>query len=260
MHLARREHRAACRSLRLGSTREFEVNRKEKKNTHAVCAICGRSFPRRQLVAGAIIRPAVADTIRLDHPEWSAESCICREDLAQYRGRYVRRLLEFERGELTTLEQEVVHSLHEHELLSANIDAQFERRWSIGERLADRIASFGGSWTFLICFGVFMVLWITANSLVLFWRPADPYPFILLNLVLSCLAAIQAPVIMMSQNRQEAKDRLRSQHDYQVNLKAELEIRHLHEKIDHLLSHQWERLVEIQELQLDLLSEIGRKG
>ena len=96
------------------------------------------------------------------------------------------------------------------------------------------------------------------NSLVLLWRPVDPYPFILLNLLLSCLAAIQAPIIMMSQNRQEAKDRLRAQHDYRVNLKAELEIRQLHEKVDHLLSHQWERLVEIQEVQLELLSEIGK--
>jgi uncharacterized membrane protein len=93
---------------------------------------------------------------------------------------------------------------------------------------------------------------------VLWRRPVDPYPFILLNLVLSCLAAIQAPVIMMSQNRQEAKDRLRSEHDYQVNLKAELEIRQLHEKIDHMLSHQWERLVDIQEIQIELLNELGR--
>ena len=90
-------------------------------------------------------------------------------------------------------------------------------------------------------------------------HPADPYPFILLNLMLSCLAAIQAPVIMMSQNRQEAKDRLRSQNDYQVNLKAELEIRHLHEKLDHLLMHQWDRLAQIQEIQLDLLSEMSKK-
>ena len=96
------------------------------------------------------------------------------------------------------------------------------------------------------------------NSLVLLWRPFDPYPFILLNLILSCLAAIQAPVIMMSQNRQEAKDRVRSQHDFQVNLKAELEIRHLNEKVDHLLSHQWERLVQIQEIQLEVLEELGR--
>ena len=100
------------------------------------------------------------------------------------------------------------------------------------------------------------MIWIALNTFLLLKRPFDPYPFILLNLVLSCLAAIQAPVIMMSQNRQESKDRLRSQHDYRVNLKAELEIRQLHDKIDHLLSHQWERLVEIQQIQIDLLSEL----
>ncbi len=231
-----------------------------KKNGHFVCAICGRNFALRQLLSGAIVRPAIANTIRLEHPEWSAEDFICREDLARYRGRYVHSLLESERGELTTLEHDVIDSLREHELLSENVDVQFERDWSLGERLADRIASFGGSWTFLIGFGAFVLVWIAANSLVLLWRPADPYPFILLNLVLSCLAAIQAPIIMMSQNRQEAKDRLRSQHDYQVNLKAELEIRQLHEKVDHLLSHQWERLVEIQEIQLELLSEMGRRS
>jgi uncharacterized membrane protein len=129
----------------------------------------------------------------------------------------------------------------------------------VGERLADRLAAFGGSWTFLVCFGLFLVIWIGVNSALLVVRPVDPFPYILLNLVLSCLAALQAPVIMMSQNRQEAKDRLRSQHDYQVNLKAELEIRHLHEKMDHLLSHQWERLAQIQEIQLELLSELSGK-
>jgi uncharacterized membrane protein len=124
--------------------------------------------------------------------------------------------------------------------------------------MADHLASFGGSWTFIIIFGSILLMWIGLNSLLLLKKPFDPYPFILLNLVLSCLAAIQAPVIMMSQNRQEAKDRLRSQYDYQVNLKAELEIRHLHDKIDHLLSNQWERLVEIQQIQIDLLSELAR--
>ena len=97
------------------------------------------------------------------------------------------------------------------------------------------------------------------NTVVVVVHPADPYPFILLNLILSCIAAIQAPVIMMSQNRQEAKDRLRSQNDYQINLKAELEIQHLHEKLDHLLMHQWDRLAQIQEIQLDLLSEVSKK-
>ena len=96
------------------------------------------------------------------------------------------------------------------------------------------------------------------NSYILAARPFDPYPFILLNLLLSCLAAVQAPVIMMSQNRQEARDRVRAMHDYQVNLKAELEIRHLHQKLDHLQSRQWERLVEIQEIQMDLIAELKR--
>ena len=142
--------------------------------------------------------------------------------------------------------------------MASNVETEFEQESSFGERLSDKLASFGGSWTFLILFGSILLAWITLNSIALLAKPFDPYPYILLNLVLSCLAAIQAPVIMMSQNRQEDKDRLRSQHDYQVNLKAELEIRHLHEKIDHLLSRQWERLVEIQQIQIDLMSEISR--
>jgi uncharacterized membrane protein len=221
--------------------------------------VCGKEFGERDIVRGALIRDSFADQIRRDHPDWSENSYICREDLGRYRAQYVHDLLESEKGELTVLEHEVVESLRKHELLSANVDAEFEQKWSFGERLADKIATFGGSWSFLIIFGVFLMIWIGINSLVLLWRPVDPYPYILLNLVLSCLAAIQAPIIMMSQNRQEAKDRLRSQHDYQVNLKAELEIRILHEKLDHLLSHQWERLVEIQEVQLDLLSELRQK-
>jgi uncharacterized membrane protein len=227
------------------------------RNGQLTCSICGRSLPARQVVSGALVRDSVAEVIRGEHPAWSSDSVICRDDLSRYRGEYVNSLLASEKGELTSLDREVLESLREHEILASDVDAEFEHDWSLGERLADRIAAFGGSWTFLICFFAFITLWIGANSAVLFWRPADPYPFILLNLLLSCLAAMQAPVIMMSQNRQEAKDRLRSQHDYQVNLKAELEIRHLHEKVDHLLSHQWERLVQIQELQLELLTELG---
>ncbi len=169
-------------------------------------------------------------------------------------------MLESEKGELSALDQRVLTSLREHEVLAKNIEAEFEHNPSLGNRLADKLASGGGSWTFLIAFGVFVLFWIGVNSLVLWMRPVDPYPFILLNLLLSCLAAIQAPVILMSQNRQGQKDRLRSQHDYEVNLKAELEIRHLHEKIDHLLSHQWERLFEIQEIQIELPQDMGRSA
>jgi uncharacterized membrane protein len=231
----------------------------ESKQGRHVCAICGGTAKERQLIPGAAVRDVIAREIRKDHPDWSAQSYICRPDLMKYRAKYVHSLLEDEKGELSTLEQEVLHSIQENELIAKNVDAEFDRKRSFGEKLADRIATFGGSWTFLILFGVFLVLWIGMNTLVLVVRPPDPYPFILLNLLLSCLAAIQAPIIMMSQNRQEAKDRLRSLHDYQVNLKAELEIRHLNDKLDHLLSHQWDRLTQIQEIQLDLLSELGRK-
>ena len=224
-----------------------------------VCGICGKTFSLRDLVPGTALRDVVAQQILHDYPDWSQEKFICRPDLNRYRGEYVHSLLESEKGELTSLENEVLTSLRNHETLSKNVDSEFEGEWTLGERLADRIATFGGSWIFLILFGLFLLVWISINSFILYAHPPDPYPYILLNLILSCLAAIQAPIIMMSQNRQEAKDRLRSEHDYQVNLKADLEIRHLHEKLDHLLSHQWERLAQIQEIQLELLAEISRR-
>jgi uncharacterized membrane protein len=191
-------------------------------------------------------------------PDWSAEGYICAADLNRFRMQYIENLLESEKGELSALDREVLESLKLHDTLTADVDMEFEKELTFGEKLSDKLADFGGSWTFLIIFGGILMVWILLNSIALLAKPFDPYPYILLNLALSCLAAIQAPVIMMSQNRQESKDRLRSQHDYQVNLKAELEIRHLHEKIDHLLSHQWERLVEIQQIQIDLMSEIAR--
>ena len=129
-----------------------------------------------------------------------------------------------------------------------------EEEETFGERVADNVASFGGSWTFIIAFAVVLVVYSSTNVL-LRHRAWDPYPFILLNLFLSMLAAIQAPIIMMSQKRQEAKDRLRSENDYRVNLKAELEIRHLHEKMDHILTRQWERLAEIQQIQLEIMQD-----
>jgi uncharacterized membrane protein len=227
-----------------------------KKNRYE-CAVCKKTFGQGDIVSAHLVREVVNELIRKDYPNWSDESYICRSDLASYRTKYVHSLLESEKGELSALEREVLESLQKHELIASNIDSEFERDWTFGEKLADRIAAFGGSWTFLVIFALFLIFWIAMNTFVLFLHPVDPYPFILLNLLLSCLAAIQAPVIMMSQNRQEAKDRLRAQHDYQVNLKAELEIRQIHEKLDHLLSKQWERLVQIQEIQIEQLSEIN---
>jgi uncharacterized membrane protein len=221
------------------------------------CAVCGRTVPSAEALPADFVRPSITAAIRHDHPQWSSESFICWRDLSRYRARHVQELLEDERGDLTALEQEVVRSLGEQELLSANVNETFDRRLTFGERVADRVASFGGSWGFIISFGVVLMGWIVLNAAVLRKGAFDPYPFILLNLMLSCLAAIQAPVIMMSQNRQEAKDRMRTENDYRVNLKAELEVRLLSTRFDHLLSRQWQHLMEIQEIQVDLMEEIA---
>ena len=222
----------------------------------SVCQVCGQPKSRFELVPAAVVRPRLVERIRSQLPTWSPEGFICHDDLNRLRGDYVQDLLEDEKGELSSLERSVVESLARHETLAEDVDAKFQKKLSLGERLADQIADFGGSWTFISLFAGFILVWIAINTVVLLLRPFDPYPFILLNLMLSCLAAVQAPIIMMSQNRQEARDRLRSENDYRVNLKAELEIRHLHEKLDHLLQHQWERLVEIQQIQLELMNEI----
>lgn len=222
------------------------------------CQVCQKEFPSVGVMPGALVRPAVVDLIQQEHPQWSVNGFICFDDLNHYRSLYVEHVLASERGELSDLEIEVVRSLKEQELLAENVDEQFEGDRTFGARLSDKLAAFGGSWKFLICFAALLAIWIMINSLVILLRPFDPYPFILLNLILSCLAAIQAPVIMMSQNRQEAKDRVRAEHDYRVNLKAELEIRHLHAKLDLLLTHQWQRLLEIQEIQMELMQESGK--
>ncbi len=221
-----------------------------------VCRLCGRS--ETQMLPAVLVRPPIVEEIKKHYPDWKPEGYICHSDLNRFRSIYIQGLLTSEKGELSSLDQEVLDSLKRHETLASNIDDEYEKTFTLGERLADRLADFGGSWNFIIIFAAVLLGWIVLNTAVLVARPFDPYPFIFLNLILSCLAAIQAPVIMMSQNRQEAKDRRRSEHDYQINLKAELEIRHLHEKLDHLLSRQWERLVAIQQVQLDLLAEIGR--
>jgi uncharacterized membrane protein len=231
----------------------------KKQEGNVICQVCGKEQKLAEAVPADLVHEPIADLIRKTHPDWSSESYICVSDLNHFREEYVRHILETEQGELSALEEQVLKSLKEEELLSKNLNLEFEQKLTVGERLADRIADFGGSWRFIGIFGGILFLWIAMNTVVLVTKHFDPYPFIFLNLILSCLAAIQAPVIMMSQNRQESKDRLRSDHDYRVNLKAELEIRHLHEKLDYLLRHQWQRLLEIQEIQTDLMQELTRK-
>jgi len=228
---------------------------RKSRPTRFRCEICGKEKLARDINRLDVVRPSLMDQIKVDYPDLPAEGYICTEDLDHYRSRYVAGLLGQERGELTKLEQEVVQSLADHETLAENIEAEYSGHRTLGERLSDQLAAFGGSWTFILIFFAVLVTWMAFNVVAVAKDIFDPYPFILLNLVLSCLAAIQAPIIMMSQNRQEAKDRLRSENDYRVNLKAELEIRHLHEKVDHILTRQWERLAEIQQIQLELMQD-----
>ena len=221
----------------------------------AKCAITGREHDKRDLVYFDHIRPALADRIRRDHPEIDDHALIEPQELARYRVQYVEDLLKAESGDIDELDRRVAESMARNETLAQNIESEYAEKRSLGETMSDHLASFGGSWSFLIAFAVFLAVWMLINIMLGEKRAFDSYPFILLNLVLSTIAAIQAPIIMMSQKRQEAKDRLRSFNDYQVNLKAELEIRQLHEKIDHLISKQFQRLAEIQQVQLEIMNE-----
>lgn len=232
----------------------------QKTSDEKVCRICMQEFEPDELTPAWSIRKDIADEIHKEHPEWKPEGFICISDLDHYRELYIKHAIEEEKGELTSLEQEVVKAITSQELLSANMDKEFDSNLTIGQRLADKVAEFGGSWNFIIIFLSIMFLWILLNTITLLTRHFDPYPYILLNLVLSCIASIQAPVIMMSQNRQETKDRMRGEHDYQVNLKAEMEIRTLTQKMDHLLHIQWERLLEIQEIQTEMIRELVKKS
>jgi uncharacterized membrane protein len=227
-----------------------------------VCAVTGAPARRRDVTRLGDLRPDMADWLRRDHPELGDHALICHDVLRQARAAMVEQILRDEHGEITDLEREVIESLARQETVSENVEQEFEEQRSFADRASDELASFGGSWRFIIAFFVLMILWMGLNVALGEHRAFDAYPFILLNLVLSCLAAIQAPIIMMSQKRQEQKDRLRSLNDYRVNLKAELEIRHLHEKMDHLVKRQWERLTAIQRIQIELLEELAgkRKG
>jgi uncharacterized membrane protein len=202
------------------------------------------------------LRPSLAQMVLTQHPDLPEDAAISLDALNEFRIQFVRHTLEDERGELGELESQVVESLRERELLSQEVDEEIDRHLSFGQRLADRVASFGGSWTFILIFLAVLAVWIGVNSWLLRSDAFDPYPYILMNLVLSSIAALQAPVIMMSQNRTATRDRVQARNDYQINLKAELEIRHLHEKMDHLLKQQHTRLFEIQQIQIDLLTEL----
>lgn len=211
----------------------------------------------RRLIDCTAVRPSLVAVLDARHPAWQRTGRICLDDLSAARRQSIEDMLMRERGELTDLDRSVVASLTSGVTVSHDVEADFVEERTLGDRVADRVARFGGSWAFIIAFCAVLGAWMMFNLMVAVTDQFDPYPFILLNLVLSSVAALQAPIIMMSQRRQEEKDRARSENDYRINLKAELEIRHLHEKLDHLLMRQWERLTEIQQIQLELMEDLA---
>ncbi len=230
---------------------EEPPQKRQKGSKKTICAVTGKEIPKKKALPLYSLRPSLADRIRVDFPDIESNAPISLDAVGLYRTKLVEEMMLHDRGELTELDRQVAESMSDHETIAENIEEEFEEKRTIGDVLSDHLAEFGGSWAFLITFAIILFGWIGLNLWMGDKEAFDAYPFILLNLVLSCIAAIQAPIIMMSQKRQEAKDRLRSLNDYKVNLKAELEIRHLHEKIDYLLSRQWQRLAEIQQLQME---------
>ncbi|MDA9089507.1 DUF1003 domain-containing protein [Maribacter arcticus] len=223
-----------------------------------ISSISQQEFPKSEQVFGNTIRKSIFDVILNDYPSFNKKSSISIAELNLYRQKYLSSYLVKEVGELSHLEEDVLKTLNDHEIISENVK-DISNDFNFGQQLADKVATFGGSWKFILLFAFIIFFWISANIILLANKGFDPYPFILLNLILSCLAALQAPVIMMSQNRQEEKDRERAKQDYMVNLKAELEIRTLHEKIDHLIIHQQQELLNIQQIQVEMLEDIMKQ-
>jgi uncharacterized membrane protein len=227
--------------------------------TMQASSISDKKIKDNDIVRGSEIREEIFNLIKSEFPDFTGESIISINELDSYRRRYLARLVEEEKGDLAFIDDDVMKAFRDNTVLSENIEPEINAKLTIGQKLADKIAKFGGSWTFIVVFFSFLLIWMAINIWVLTKKPFDPYPFILLNLILSCLAAIQAPIIMMSQNRQEQKDRQRAEHDYKINLKAELEIKLIGEKIDHLIAHQNKKLLEIQEIQVDYLEDLLKR-
>jgi uncharacterized membrane protein len=215
-----------------------------------------KAFSLSQKVAAHTISESFLKFIQAEHPNFTDHNYLSLGELSALRVQFISSKLQCQLGELSSMEKLVLDTLSDGDVISNLAMSQDTTSLSTGQKMADKVAIFGGSWIFIISFGFFLLVWIILNTAFLLNKGFDPYPFILLNLILSCIAALQAPIIMMSQNRQEEKDRERSKLDYMINLKSELEIRTLHEKLDHLIIHQQRDLFEIQEIQIEMMKDI----
>lgn len=218
-----------------------------------ISALSNTQIPSGQVVFGHEVRPEILRMIQLDVPNFRLDNCLSISELQSYRIKYLESLwlqLDQDFSNATSIGSTKVAGGQKSNLEKPGA------KLTLGQRVADKVASFGGSWTFIISFFLFIVLWIAVNFWLLASNPFDRYPFILLNLLLSCLAAIQAPIIMMSQNRQESKDRARAKKDLGINLIAESEINMVNKKLDALLKFQKSSWMASQEMHLDMFNEI----
>lgn len=224
------------------------------------CHVCHASFDRRDTVGPAgIHRSVLARITETAGGPPGEDARICRRCFFTARTASLIDRLARQRGTLTAIERDLAAKASEHETVAANIDAEFESKATLADRAADMVARLGGTWTFVGAMCLAIAVWTLVNSRA-GTAAVDPFPYILLNLVLSCVAALQAPVLLMSANRQTAHDRRKANQDFLVNLKAEIEVASLHEKLDHLLHVQWDELLEMQELQIEMLETVvGRK-
>ena len=223
------------------------------------CSLCQTQVEGRTLFSAQKLELPLFDLIKRERPEWPGTRGICSNCHEQYRAKKLLSYLEQEYDKISEMEKAVVTKIARRGQVSRLVEKEYEAQMTFGEHVADRVAHFGGSWTFIGIFGGVLLGWMAINTWLLVRHPFDPFPFILLNLVLSTIAALQAPVIMMSQNRQAEKDRLEATQDYQINLMAEMEIRDLHDKLDGLRHRQWHELWHIQQRQLELLEHLHKE-
>lgn len=227
--------------------------------TNVLCFITKKLVPTSEATQGNSIRPSVYELIRLKFPDFSEKSYISEDELSKFKTEHIRNLLVHERGKLSDMEKAVAETVAKHDFMSKDFTKEEEHTHTLAEKISDKIAEFGGSWSFIISFLIFMAVWICFNAYWLTTKAFDPYPFILLNLILSCVASLQAPIIMMSQNRSEKKDRARNINNYMVGLKTEIDIRHLHEKTDRLLAIHIQNINEMHELQMETLEKVLKR-
>lgn len=234
------------------------MNHGKQKLMTVKCQICGKDLPLSEAVPVDLIRDSLIPTLKDACPNLDPAGYVGMDELNKARIKHAQEMTKDESAELGDLKMQVANSLLQQETITRNSEKEFDAKATRGERIADKVASFGGSWTFITIFAVILVIWMGGNTAIIMSKPFDPYPYIFLNLVLSCLAAIQAPVIMMSQNRSEARDRMRGENDYKTNLKAEIEIQMINEKIDKLINDQWKHLLEIQQMQMEMIEELAK--